>query len=256
MSTNQSACVLVIGNEILSGRTQDSNIQMLATGLSEIGVIVREARVIPDDRALIISTVNTVRSRFDIVFTTGGIGPTHDDITAECISEAFGVPLEENATAVTLLRNYYGSDSLSEARLRMARIPQGAELLENPVSQAPGFRLENVYVLAGVPRIAAASFELIKNRFKGGTLIISRALSASIRESDLARSLARIQNDFSDIEIGSYPFMSDDGTYGVSVVVRGPVEERLNDALAEVARSVRELGCEPSFLDHAEVRAQ
>ena len=253
MPTNQNACIIVIGNEILSGRTRDSNVQMLATGLSEVGVIVREARVIPDNRVVIVETINSVRTQFDIVITTGGIGPTHDDITAECISEAFGVPLEQNAKAVTLLRNYYGPDALTEARLRMARVPRGAELLENPVSQAPGFRIENVYVLAGVPRIAAASFDLIKNRFRGGTLIVSRALSATIRESDLASSLSRIQNDFSDVEIGSYPFMSDDGTYGVSVVVRGSLEERLDEALAEIARSVRELGCEPSFSDHVDM---
>ena len=142
MPTNQSACILVIGNEILSGRTRDSNVQMLATGLNEVGVIVREARVIPDDRAVIVATINSARACFDIVITTGGIGPTHDDITAECVSEAFDIPLEQNTEAVALLRNYYGPhDALTEARLRMTRVPRGAELLENPISQALVFGL-------------------------------------------------------------------------------------------------------------------
>lgn len=250
MTHPRTACVLVIGNEVLSGRTRDANIPMLGTGLAELGIALREARIVPDIHEGIVSTLNDVRDRFDIVFTTGGIGPTHDDITAEAVAAAFGVELEQNPDAEGRLRAYYGSENLTPARLRMARIPAGAELVDNPVSHAPGFRIGNVYVLAGVPRIAAACFDLLKSRLAGGKAIVSRAVSASMRESDLAGPLEVIQNSFPDVDIGSYPFMTPVG-YGVSIVARGTDPEQLDRVATAVADAMRTLGAEPAFADHA-----
>lgn len=250
MTHTRTACVLVIGNEVLSGRTRDANIPMLGTGLAELGIVLREARIVPDIHEGIVSTLNDVRDRFDIVFTTGGIGPTHDDITAEAVAAAFGVELEQNPDAEARLRAYYGSENLTPARLRMARIPAGAELVDNPVSHAPGFHIGNVYVLAGVPRIAAACFDLLKARLAGGKAIVSRAVSASMRESDLAGPLEVIQNIFPDVDIGSYPFMTPVG-YGVSIVARGTDPEQLDRVATAVADAMRTLGAEPAFADHA-----
>ncbi|NKD77735.1 competence/damage-inducible protein A [Haematospirillum sp. H1815] len=247
---DRTACVLVIGNEVLSGRTRDANIPMIATGLAGIGIAVKEARIIPDVHEAIVSALHDVRDRFDLVFTTGGIGPTHDDITAEAVSAAFGVELEQNPDAVKRLRDYYGPEHLTPARLRMARIPAGAALLDNPVSAAPGFCIGNVYVLAGVPRIATACFDLLKPGLAGGAAIVSRAVSAAVRESDLAVSLGGIQASFPDVDIGSYPFMTPKG-YGVSIVARGTDPERLDQVAAVVADAMRALGVEPFFADHA-----
>ena len=163
-----TACLIVIGNEVLSGRTRDANLQYLGRELNAIGVRLAEARVIPDDTAVIVTTVNDARARFDYVFTTGGIGPTHDDITSAAVAAAFGVPLERNPEAEARLRRHYEDKDLNAARLTMADIPRGADLIDNPVSQAPGFRLENVYVMAGVPRIAQAMFDGIRHTLKGG----------------------------------------------------------------------------------------
>src|SRR5882762_10478772 len=200
-----TACVLIIGNEILSGRTQDANLAFLAQGLNEAGVRLREARVIPDDKETIVGTVNEVRCQFDYVFTTGGIGPTHDDITSACIAEAFGVELIVHPEAGRILESHYPPGGLNEARLRMAQVPEGAVLLPNPISRAPGFRVENVYVLPGVPQIMQAIFNELKHRLKGGAKMLSRSVSCTLGEGTIAKDLGALQERYGDLEIGSYP---------------------------------------------------
>src|SRR5438477_9244831 len=200
---NVTACVLIIGNEILSGRTQDANLAFLAKGLNEAGIRLREARVIPDDAETIVNTVNEVRRVFDYVFTTGGIGPTHDDITSASIAEAFAVPLIVHPEAKRLLESHYPPGGLNEARLRMAHVPEGAVLLPNPISRAPGFRIENVYVLPGVPQIMQAIFSELKHRLRGGAKLLSRSVSCALSEGALANQLGALQERYADLEIGS-----------------------------------------------------
>lgn len=242
------ACVIVIGNEVLSGRTRDANIQMLGTGLAEVGVRLKEARVIVDDIPVIVDTVNELRARYDYVFTTGGIGPTHDDLTAEAIAKAFNTVLERHPEAEARLQNHYGSGELNAARLKMADIPRGAALIDNPVSQAPGFRLGNVFVLAGVPRIAQAMFDSVKHGLTGGAPVLSRAVAAHVREGDLAAPLATIQEAFADLDLGSYPFVRN-GRLGVSIVARGTDAARLTAAIEAVCAAMRGLGAEPDAED-------
>jgi molybdenum cofactor synthesis domain-containing protein len=234
-----SACVLLIGNEILSGKTQDLNLQYLGSELAGLGVRLTEARVLPDDEDVIVSTVNEVRELFDYVFTTGGIGPTHDDITAQCIATAFGRELILDEDAVACLRR--GSFELNEARLKMARVPEGSTLIDNPLSNAPGFRVENVFVLAGVPSIARSMFETIAADLTAGTPIYSRNVDIYLREGDIAGPLESIASKYADIEIGSYPFKRD-GRFGANLVVRGTVEEQLEEILAEIIATMTELG--------------
>lgn len=243
-----TACIIVIGNEVLSGRTRDANIQMLGAGLAGVGVRLKEARVIADDVPVIVETVNELRSRFDYVFTTGGIGPTHDDVTAQAIAMAFGSVLERNAEAVARLQSHYGTGELNAARLKMADIPRGAALIDNPVSQAPGFRIGNVFVLAGVPRIAEAMFDSVKHGLAGGPPVLSRASAAYVREGDLAEPLAAIQGDFPDVDLGSYPFVRG-GRLGVSIVGRGTDGARVAAAIAAVEAAMRALGVEPEAED-------
>ena len=242
-----TACVLIIGNEILSGRTQDVNLSYLAKGLNQVGVQLREARVIPDVADTIVATVNEVRAKHDYVFTTGGIGPTHDDITNECVACAFGVPLILHEEAKRILETRYREHGLelNEARLRMAHVPQGATLVLNPVSGAPGFRMGNVFVLAGVPQIMQAMFEGLKGELRGGQPVLSRAISCGLAEGQLARGLGEIQSRYPDIDIGSYPWYRR-GAYGVSLVLRSPDGGRLGRAGEEVAGLVRALGGTPS----------
>src|SRR5687768_12167768 len=215
-----SACLIVIGNEILSGRTQDKNLAWIARELSEIGIPLSEARFIPDTRQIIIDTVNTLRRQFTYIFTTGGIGPTHDDITTECIAAAFGVPITRNKEAEAILTRHYGKENLNSSRLKMADLPEGATLIHNPVSAAPGFCMENVFVMAGVPSIMQAMFADIKHSLKGGARILSRTVSVYITEGVIAERLAAIQHAAPDIEIGSYPFMRQH-RLGTSLVARG-----------------------------------
>ncbi|HJU15258.1 MAG TPA: molybdopterin-binding protein [Stellaceae bacterium] len=239
-----TACVVIIGNEILSGRTQDENLGFLARGLNAVGVRLREARVIPDDAATIVATVNAARAAFDYVFTTGGIGPTHDDITAEAIAEAFGVPLVIHPEARRLLETHYRPGDLNEARLRMARVPEGASLLPNPISRAPGFRIGNVFVLPGVPSIMQAIFAELQHRLKGGAPLLARSLSCHLGEGTLAADLALLQERYPDVEIGSYPYFRR-GDFGVTLVLRGTERTRLEQATAELAELIRALGGEP-----------
>ena len=218
-----TACVIVIGNEILSGRTQDVNLNWLAIELNKAGVRLHEARVIPDVPDVIIKTVNECRAAYDYVFTTGGIGPTHDDITSECIARAFGRKHVRNAEAEALMVKQYGREKLNEARLRMCDMPEDSVLIPNPVSVAPGFIVENVYVMAGVPGIMRAMFDSVKGSLKGGNPIQSLTVSTFLTEGTIARELTAIQNRYPAVEIGSYPFvrLTEQGTrLGTSLVSR------------------------------------
>ena len=240
---NSTACVLLIGNEILSGKTQDANLQYLGTELSRLGVRLAEARVLPDDADVIVETVNECRARYTYVFTTGGIGPTHDDITAQCIATAFGRQLILDDRAVECLKR--GTFELNEARLKMARLPEGSTLIENPKSNAPGFCVENVFVLAGIPSIARAMFETIADEFDKGPPIYSRNVDVFMREGDIAGPLEAIADEFQDIEIGSYPFARD-GRFGANLVVRGTDAERLDSALGKIVATMTALGDDSS----------
>jgi len=240
-----TACLVIIGNEILSGRTQDANLAYLAKGLNSVGVQMREVRVIPDVCDTIVATINEVRAKFDYVFTTGGIGPTHDDITGEAIAKAFGVKHLLNSEAYKILAAHYTNPAdFNPARQRMAHIPEGASLVYNPVSLAPGFQLGNVFVLAGVPRIMQAMFDGIKDRLSGALPVLQRSVFCSLPEGIIAKGLEEIQFAHPNLDIGSYP------TYGgpgprVGLVVRGTSEAEVGRAIEAVAELVRSLGGEP-----------
>jgi molybdenum cofactor synthesis domain-containing protein len=242
-----TAALLVIGDEILSGRTKDKNIGYIAEYLTAIGIDLKEVRVVPDGEDEIVNALNALRARFDYVFTTGGIGPTHDDITSECVARAFGVTLVLNPEAKSILEARYRERGmeLNEARLRMAHVPQGATLVENSISGAPGFRIGNVFVMAGVPQIMQAMFESVRSSLKGGRPVLSRALSCALAEGQLAKGLAEIQSRHADVDIGSYPWYRR-GAYGVSLVMRSPDSQRLAAATDEVATLIRSLGGTPS----------
>jgi len=248
MSETVTAAVLIIGNEILSGRTQDANLAYLAKGLNDAGVRLSEARVVADTEDAIVDAVNALRTRHAYVFTTGGIGPTHDDITAECVAKAFGLPLTRHPEAFRRLQEHYERTGveLNEARLRMANTPEGADLIDNPVSAAPGFRVENVYVMAGVPRICEAMFDGLKDGLKGGTPMQTRTVHSALPEGQLAEGLGAIQARYGELDVGSYPSYRPGG-FGVAVVLRGTNAERLDQATAEVADLVRSLGAEPDI---------
>lgn len=239
-----TGAVVVIGNEILSGRTKDLNVGYIASGLTAIGVRLLEARFIPDVEATIVVTVNELRAQFDYVFTTGGIGPTHDDITAASISKAFGVPLILHPAAEKLLRSHYGPDNITEARMRMAHTPEGAMLIDNPVSVAPGFQIGNVFVLAGVPRICQAMFDGLKGQLKGGDPVLSRTVSGYIGEGVIAKDLGALQDRYPALEIGSYPFFRQ-GKFGASFVIRGTDQAAIDDAAVELHAIIKTLGAEP-----------
>ncbi|KZB71761.1 molybdopterin-binding protein [Thalassospira sp. MCCC 1A01148] len=242
MSDPVRACLIIIGNEILSGRTHDKNLPYLAEELNTLGVRLVETRVIPDIEDTIIETLNECRAKFDYVFTTGGIGPTHDDITSECVAKAFGVAIELNADAHDLLKSHYDNPAdLNEARLRMARIPVGAELIQNPISKAPGFRMENVYVMAGVPMIMQAMFQGIKHQLIGGKPMVSRSVGGYIPEGTIAKVLAEIQGDFPATDIGSYPFLRE-GKLGTTLVVRGENPDDVNQAAERIRLAIIEGG--------------
>ena len=239
-----TACLIIIGNEILSGRTQDRNLAYAAKWLNEKGIQVREVRVIPDIEETIVATVNECRRAFDYVFTTGGIGPTHDDITSASVARAFGVPIERNEAARKLLEDQYIPGDLTEARLKMADIPAGAELIENPISRAPGFRIENVFVMAGVPAIMKAMLDSAQHRLVGGAPVASRQIACFLAEGQIEKALGEIQDRYPDLDLGSYPFWKM-RKFGVSVVLRGTDIQRLEAATEEVREMIRGLGGEP-----------
>jgi len=239
-----TAAVLIIGNEILSGRTKDVNLGYIAEELTKLGVRLREARVVADVEEEIVAAVNDCRARYDYVFTTGGIGPTHDDITSGSVAKAFGVPLILDPRARALLERNYPPGGLNEARLRMAHIPEGAQLIENPVSAAPGFRMDNVFVMAGVPSIMRAMFDGFKHSLAGGKPMLSRTVSGFLGEGVIAQGLGALQQRYADLEIGSYPFFRL-GRYGASFVLRGTDHTRIDAAADQLYALIRELGAEP-----------
>ena len=215
-----SVAILIIGNEILSGRTKDLNGNYLAVELLKLGINVRQIRIVPDEKKEIVGALNALKIKYTYVFTSGGIGPTHDDITADSVAEAFSVPLLLNEKAREMLASHYanGKDDLNEARLRMARIPAGATLIDNPISKAPGFRIGNVFVLAGVPRIFQAMADSILTNLDSGDPIISKTITISKPEGTIAEKLAEIASSFPEVSIGSYPF-NINGDLGTNLVV-------------------------------------
>lgn len=232
---NPTAAMLVIGDEILSGRTRDANMHHLAGAFTQIGIDLKEVRVISDDHSAIVAAARSLSKQFDHVVTSGGIGPTHDDITADAIADAFHVSIDVREDAYAILKNYYAEKNieLNEARLRMARIPQNASLIDNPVSGAPGFTLENVHVLAGVPRIFQAMLENVIATLKGGSPILNETLKILQGEGDIAKQLSAVSDAFQDVSFGSYPFQ-EDGRHGTNIVMRGPDPERLTRAKSEL----------------------
>jgi len=245
-SKTWTAVLVVIGDEILSGRTQDRNVGQVATWLNDHGIRLAEVRIIPDDLDRIGETINSLRSQHDYLFTTGGIGPTHDDITVDAIAAAFGVPVIVHPDARRILEEYYRGrpGGLTEARLRMARTPEGAELLLNPSSGAPGVKMGNVYILAGVPHIAASMLEALTGKLEGGRPIVSVTVGARAPESDVADLLRETEEAHPGVAIGSYPFFKD-GKYGANFVIRSDDGELARTTGDDLTKRLREAGYEP-----------
>lgn len=241
-----TACVVLIGDEILSGRTRDTNLSYIAKHLNEVGIQVREARVIPDIEETIVSVINEVRVRHDYVFTTGGIGPTHDDITADSIAKAFGLPIGYHPDALAILNAHYKETGgeFTEARKRMARVPEGATLIENSVSKAPGFQIGNVFVMAGVPMVMQVMLDSLTPRLEGGAAMRSRTVSGQIGEGTIAEKLGALQKRYPGIVIGSYPYYRGK-VYGTSLVMRGTDPALLDEVAGEAAALIRGFGVEP-----------
>jgi len=242
-----TASLILIGNELLSGRTQDRNLSFIAKGLNELGICISAAYVIPDVRETIINLVNEVRAKYDYVFTTGGIGPTHDDITTECIAAAFGVGTYVDEETANLLAKRVESrgETMNAARLRMATFPDGSELLKNEVSAAPGYKLDNVFVMAGVPSIMQLMFKEAKKYLKGGETIKSRGAATDLGEGTIAAPLEKLQKRYPMIDIGSYPQMRKNVGFRVSIVLRGTNEDILNRAHEELMAFLHDLGGNP-----------
>ncbi len=232
-NTKVKAAILIIGNEILSGRTQDTNTSSIAIWLNSIGVKVEEVRVIPDIEKTIIDTVNLLRKTNDYVFTTGGIGPTHDDITAQSISKAFKLEYEIHKDAFKILESYYKPGEFNEGRQKMVWMPRNACLILNPTSGAPGFYLENVFCLPGVPSILKSMLGGLKNKIVGGDPILSHTISLKTVESEIAKSLTKVQNQNKDVEIGSYPFFQA-GKLGVSIVIRSENQSKIDNCSSQI----------------------
>ena len=234
-----NAAILIIGNEILSGRTQDTNTSTLATWLNSIGVKVAEVRVIPDVEKKIVDTLNLLRKENDYVFTSGGIGPTHDDITAESVSKAFGLKYEINKEAFKILEAYYQPGEFNEGRQKMVWMPENAKLILNPTSGAPGFNVENVFCLPGVPSILKSMLGGLKNRIVGGEPILSHTISLKTVESEIANSISQIQDQNKEVEIGSYPFFHA-GKLGVSIVIRSEDQSKIDNCNSQILEIVKE----------------
>ena len=232
-----NAAILIIGNEILSGRTQDTNTSTIASWLNSIGVKVKEVRVIPDIESIIVVSVNELRKANDYVFTTGGIGPTHDDITAESISKAFDLNYEIHKEAFKILESYYKPGEFNQGRQKMVWMPKDAELILNPTSGAPGFNVENVFSLPGVPSILKSMLGGLKNKIVGGEPILSHTISLRTVESEIANSLTVVQDKNNDVEIGSYPFFQA-GKLGVSIVIRSEDQSKINICSSQILNFV------------------
>ena len=238
-NTKFNAAILIIGNEILSGRTQVTTTSTLATWLNSLGVKVGEVRVIPDVEETIVSSVNLLRKNYNYVFTSGGIGPTHDDITSESVSKAFNLPYEKHEEGYKILEAYYKPGEFNDGRQKMIWMPRGANLILNPTSGAPGFYVENVFVLPGVPSILKSMLGGIKNKIVGGNPIISHTISLRTFESHIADSLTDVQNKYQDVEIGSYPFFQA-GKLGVSIVMRSDDQNLINKCSSDVMSFVND----------------
>ena len=246
-----TAAVVVIGNEILSGRTKDANLVYLAEHLNELGIRLLEARIVADVEDAIVQAVNDCRTRFHYVFTTGGIGPTHDDITAASIAKAFAVPLTAHPEAVARLERHYAHGQLNEARMRMAYTPEGATLIDNPISAAPGFQIGNVFVMAGVPLIMQAMFAGIRHRLVGGAPLRSRTFRTNLAEGIMAKDLAALQARYADVEIGSYPSFARREP-GVRIVLRSTDAARLAAVGEDFVAMVVGLGGQTEEIDVTE----
>ncbi len=242
--SNVTAAVLIIGNEILSGRTQDTNLTHIARTVGEWGIRIREVRVVPDIEAEIIVATRDLSRRYDYVFTTGGIGPTHDDITAECIAKAFDRMLVEHPEIGTRIRSRPAPPDVMASRLRMARVPQGASLIENPTGGPQGFVIENVYVMAGIPMVMQGMLSTLAGTLRGGDVVKALAVTAYLGESQIAAALGDIQARYPDIDLGSYPFAKD-GRYGTTLVMRGTDEGALERMRSEVRTVIEAAGETP-----------
>lgn len=233
--TNPTAAMLVIGDEILSGRTRDANMHYLAGELVEAGITLAEVRIVPDDRDVIIAAVQALAAAYETVFTSGGIGPTHDDITADCMAAAFGQSIDVREDARAILQAHYdkAGTEMNEARSRMARIPEKAALIENPVSSAPGFTIENVHVMAGVPSVFKAMVASVLPTMTGGAPLMSKTLTVHRGEGDIAGPLGALAEAYPDLSMGSYPFQRD-GKYGANLVVRGQDSDLLDEAMEKL----------------------
>ncbi|GAB4180438.1 MAG: molybdopterin-binding protein [Thalassobaculales bacterium] len=246
MTEAPTAAILVIGNEILSGRTRDANIQAIGQRMGELGIRLTEARVVRDEEAAVVAALDALRAANTYVFTTGGIGPTHDDITAACVAKAFGRPLHKHPEAMATLAAHYAANGLpfNEARQKMATVPEGAALIDNPVSKAPGFHIGNVFVLAGIPRVMQAMLDSLTPQLRGGPRMVSATVSCALGEGMLADGLTRLQEADPSVEIGSYPYFHH-GRFGVSLVMRGTDPAAVETAAAAVRQLIRDLGGEP-----------
>ena len=238
-NTKVNASILIIGNEILSGRTQDTNTSTLATWLNSIGVKVEEVRRIPDIEKTIIDTINFLRNTYDYVYTTGGIGPTHDYITAQSVAKAFGIKYEIHKEAFKILEKYYQPGEFNEGRQKMVWMPEKANLIINPTSGAPGFSVENVFCLPGVPSILKSMLGGLTNSIVGGEPILNLTISLRTVESEIASSLTKVQNDNLDVEIGSYPFFHA-GKLGVSIVIRSEQQSKIDICKTQILEFVNE----------------
>ena len=236
--TKVNAAILIIGNEILSGRTQDINVMSLSKWLNELGVKVEEVRIVPDDETAIVHTVNFLRKRFNYIFTTGGIGPTHDDITSKSIAKAFSLKYGKHKQAYKLLEDYYGSKNFSAGRKKMAMMPTKASLIINPSSGAPGFVVDNVYCLPGVPSILKSMLGGLNNKIKGGKIIFSKTIKVQTVESEIAKSLEKVQLKFKKVDIGSYPFFRL-GKIGVSIVIRSSDKKKIDVCYKEIVNFLK-----------------
>ena len=237
-NTKVNAAILIIGNEILSGRTQDTNTSTLAIWLNSIGVKVNEVRVVPDVEEKIINTLNLLRKENNYVFTTGGIGPTHDDITAQSVSKAFGLKYEIHKEAFKILESYYKAGEFNEGRQKMVWMPANAQLILNPTSGAPGFSVDNVFCLPGVPSILKSMLGGLKNKIVGGEPIISHTISLRTVESEIASSLSKVQEQNKDVEIGSYPFFHS-GKLGVSIVIRSAKQSKIDNCNSQILEFIK-----------------
>ena len=236
-----TAAVLIIGDEILSGRTQDTNLNAIARFLGTLGVDLKEARVVGDEEADIVEALNALRTAYDYVFTTGGIGPTHDDITADCVAKAFGVKLYEHPEIMAMMTDRWG-DQLNAARRRMARVPQGGTLVRNPVNGPPGFQIGNVFVLAGVPQIMRGMLEDVGHRLKGGAVVVARTVRVDgSGEGAIAAPLEAVAKAHPELSLGSYPFFSHEG-YGSNLVVRGRDPAEVDATVRELTDALRAAG--------------